>query len=122
MVEANRSDLPTFRVLDLLGQPGAGLSPIAVGGALGEAKHFRRLMVGNSREEPQFNQFRADGILDRQLLQGVADEEQRLIVACLNLTFGIARLEGLGISISTPLFTVVSVVSTQTRMRCVAGD
>src|SRR5262249_22642134 len=70
-----------FDLLDLLGQPGAGVSPIAFGCALGEAEHFRRLMVGNSGEEPQFDQFRADGILDRQLFQGIADEEQRLIVA-----------------------------------------
>src|SRR5262245_50102446 len=70
-----------FDLLDLLGQPSAGVGPIAFSGALGEAEHFRRLMVGNSREEPQFDQFRANMILDRQLFQGIADEEQRLIVA-----------------------------------------
>ena len=36
-------------------QPGAGVSPVPFRGALGEVEHFRRLTVGKSREEPQFN-------------------------------------------------------------------
>src|SRR3954451_1211382 len=75
---------PFFRALfrrglvpfaQLVVEPGPCERPVAVRGAAGNAQSGGRLLLRESREEPELDQLGTGRILLRQLLQGLAQRE-----------------------------------------------
>src|SRR5262249_8975461 len=61
---------------DLRLEPALGVGPVVVGGRDGNAERLRRLVPGQSGEEPQLDQFRRAGGFSFQLVKRFDESEQ----------------------------------------------
>src|SRR5947208_12446862 len=69
--EISRQSRSASGLVQMPEQPGAGVSPIALGGCAGNAKHLGRLLQGAAREEAKFHDLRLLRMLLFQFFQGI---------------------------------------------------
>src|SRR6266545_5269070 len=68
------------RPSDLPEQPRAGVGPVILGGARGNAERVRCFVIGHADEVTQLHQFRFDLVLDCEFVERFADGEELVVI------------------------------------------
>ena len=71
----------SLRIPNLPVEPGAGVGPVILGRAGGNAEHYRRFIIGHTDEVTELHQFRLGFVLGGELVERLADGEELIVVS-----------------------------------------
>ena len=80
MRKASRNSALAFLRLDFAEEPGAGVSPIVIGGAGGNAQHFGGFLKGHADEVTELHQFSFNLVLSGEFVERVVHGEEFVVV------------------------------------------